>query len=622
MRHAADVTSPANAPSVAGAASAVDAAVLDAERLAAVERSGLLDSAKQDSWDGLTALAARLLKAPMAFLTVVDAERSFWLATCGVDTSAPGSRQNQVSESFCQYVIADRAPFAVGDAAAHERTACNPSVAVMGVRAWAGFPVLDADGHALGSFCVMDVVPRAWSVDDLATLEVLAQAAASQIALFAAVRAEARVQAELDIAQQAELRARARLEQLANVTLGLLAADSVDAVTDIVVNQALPVLGVDGGAVLVRDDDRFRLAVSSRLHERVQVIYGDLPLDSPLPACHVGRTGEPLVLPNRTAGLAFLPEMEQVYADTERSSWAFLPLRLMDRILGSLSVAWKHERDSIPADELELIAAFAAQCTQALERIRASADQRTVSAQLERLSESLQRSLLTAPTMRSDSMTVAVRYLPAVQVAQIGGDWHDVHPAGTATLVSVGDVAGHDRNAAAGMAQLRNLLRGLAVHSEASPADLLRDLDLAMGRLELDLLATALVGRVESDPSATDSGGVRLRWSSAGHLPPMIRFADGTVTVLDDDSDPMLGVVPGRERSEHLTELPAGSALLLYTDGLVERRDESITVGLERLADAFAKVGEGGVEQTCDRLLEQMLPQAPDDDVALLVLQP
>lgn len=92
LRHAVDVNSHVNALSAAAASSAVEAAVLDAGRLAAVERSGLLDSAEQDSWDGLTALAVRLLKAPMAFLTVVDAERSFWLATCGVNTSPPGSR--------------------------------------------------------------------------------------------------------------------------------------------------------------------------------------------------------------------------------------------------------------------------------------------------------------------------------------------------------------------------------------------------------------------------------------------------------------------------------------------------------------------------------------------------
>jgi serine phosphatase RsbU (regulator of sigma subunit) len=614
------VTPPPDAVRPAGTPS-VEAAVYDPARLAAVARSGLLEAAKQDSWNRLTSLAARLLRAPMAFLTVVDDQTSRWLSSCGIDVSGVADPGGPVAGSFCQYVIADRAPFAVADASTHPRTGRNPAVTEMGVRAWAGFPVVDADGHALGSFCVMDVVAREWSDDDLRTLGVLAQAASSQISLFAAVRAEAHSQAELLVSQQAGNRAQTRLDQLAGVTLGLLAADSLDALTDIIISRALPVLGVDGGAVVVREDDRFRLAVSGRLHERVQAIYGELPLDSPLPACHVSRTGETLVLANREAGLAFHPVLEQVYDDTERPSWAFLPLRLGDDVLGALAVAWKEERDSIPADELELIAAFAAQCTQALARIRANAEQQAVAAQLQRLSETLQRSLLTQPPADSTAMTVAVRYQPALESAQVGGDWYDVHPAGSGTLVSVGDVAGHDRNAAAGMAALRNLLRGLAVHSDDSPAELLRDLDRAMDRLGLDLLATALVGRIEPDPDPA-SRALRLRWSSAGHLPPLVRLADGTVSVLEDDSDPMLGITPDQRRTERVTELPEGSLLLLCTDGLCERRGESISAGLSRLATVLADVGDGDVETVSDRLLTRMLPQAPEDDVALLVLRP
>ncbi len=600
----------------------VDAAVHEPERLAAVARSGLVEVAQQDSWDGLTTLASRLLGAPMAFLTVVDAETSSWLSTCGVDTSGMDRPGGPVAGSFCQYVIADRASFAVSDASVHPRTRDNPAVTDMGVRAWAGFPVVDTDGQPLGSFCVMDLVARTWSDEDLDTLGVLAQAASSQIALLAAVRAEARSQSELRVAQQAEGRAQSRLDQLASVTLALLSANSLEALTEIIISRALPVLGVDGGAVVVRDNDHFRLAVSGRLHTRVQAIYGELPLDSPLPACHVARTGERLVLANRKAGLAFHPVMEQVYADTERPSWAFLPLSLGDAVLGALAVAWTDERDSVPADELELIAAFAAQCTQALARIRADLEQRTVAEQLQRLSETLQRSLLTQPTPGSGAMTVAVRYLPAIRFAQVGGDWYDVHPAGSSTLVSVGDVAGHDRNAAAGMAALRNVLRGLAVHSDAGPAELLRNLDLAVDRLDLDLLATALAGRVEPHPHAGQGRALQLRWASAGHPPPLVRLADGTVQVLDDESDPLLGVAPDLTRTERVTDLPEGSLLLLYTDGLLERRGESISAGLARLAAVLADVGDGDVEQVSDRLLTDMLPDAPEDDVALLVLRP
>ncbi|MCW2606356.1 MAG: putative sensor protein [Frankiales bacterium] len=600
---------------------AVDA-VREPGRLAAVADSGLLDLAQQDSWDALTALASRLLQAPMAFLTVVDEATSSWLSTCGVDTSGAERPGGPVASSFCQYVIADRAPFAVSDASIHPRTRDNPAVTETGVRAWAGFPLVDRDGHALGSFCVMDSVARSWSDDDLTTLGVLARAASSQVSLFGAVRAEARGQAELRASQQAEVRAQARLDQLAGVTLGLLAASSLSALTDIIITEALPVLGVDGGAVLVREGDGFRLAASGRLHERVQSIYGELPLDSPLPACHVARTGETLVLANREAGLAFHPVLEQVYADTERPSWAFLPLRLGDTVLGSLAVAWAEERDQVPEDEIALVAVFAAQCTQALARIRADEQQRAVAVQLQRLSETLQRSLLSQPAQGTTDMTVAVRYLPSIESAQVGGDWYDVHPAGSSTLVSVGDVAGHDRNAAAGMAALRNVLRGLAVHSDASPADLLRDLDRAVDRLDLDLLATALAGRVEPHPDPDRHRALQLRWASAGHLPPLVRLADGTVRVLDDESDPLLGVAPDRPRTERLTELPEGSLLLLYTDGLVERRGESISAGLARLAEVLSQVGGGDVEQVSDLLLARMLPQAPDDDVALLVLRP
>jgi GAF domain-containing protein len=618
VRQTADVTSRGGAPGAGPHPDGVEPAVHDADRLAAVSRSGLLSTARQDGWDSLTALAARLLGAPMAFLTVVDDERSAWLATCGVDTSADERPGGPVRGSFCQYVIADRAPFVVSDASRHPRTRDNPAVTEMGVRAWAGFPVLDADGHALGSFCVMDVEPRTWSEDDIATLGVLAQAASSQISLVAAFRAEAAAHGELDRAQRGETQARARLEQLADVTLRLLAADTLTDLTDIIIGQSLSVLGVEGGAVVVREDDHFRLAASGQLPDSVQAIYGTLALDSPLPVCHVGRTGELLVLANRDVGLAFHPILEQVYRDTERFSWAFFPLRLGDDVLGTLAVAWLEDRPEVPPDELELIAAFAAQCTQALARIRANEARQVLVEQMQRFSETIQRSLLTQPAPAA-GVNVAVRYLPAQEAEQVGGDWYDVHPAGGGTVISVGDVAGHDQNAAAGMAALRNILRGLAVHSDAGPAALLRHLDSAMERLDLDLFATALVARVVSGTTGAGAG-LRVRWSNAGHLPPMVRHPDGTVEVLEREADPFLGITAGRIRDEHTVDLPEGSLLLLYTDGLCERRGESLVVGLDRLARTLSEAA-GDLEQVSDLLLDRMLPGPPEDDVVTLLLR-
>ena len=594
--------------------------MFDPARLQAVRETGLLDAATRDAWQGLTALAARLLHAPMAFLTLVDDERSFWLSTEGIDRSV--ATENPVEESFCQYVIADRAPLFIDDATADQRVCANPSVTGMGVRAWAGFPVMDADGQPLGSFCVMDVVPRVWSEQDISILEVLAQAASAQIAVVAAVRAEQAAREDLQVLRQAERAAEQRLDQLATVTLQLVSASDLAELTEIIVDRALPVLGADGGAVLVDDGDHLTLMVSARLDEQVQVTYGRLPVDSPLPACHVARTGQVLTLPNRAAGLAFLPEMSQVYEVTQRRSWAFAPLRIGGRLIGSLSVCWVQDREQIPADELNLIEAFAAQCATALDRIRTEQDKRAAALHTQRLSEALQRSLLTQPASPTD-MSIAVRYLPAVRSAQVGGDWHDAHDNGLGSLlVSVGDVAGHESNSAAAMAQIRNLLRGLAVDNDDSPAVLLSRLDRAMDRFGLDTLATALLGRIDASASDRRRGLVRLRWSSAGHLPPLLRLPAGSVRILSIDSDPMLGISPDTERVERVIELPYGSTLLLYTDGLVERRDESITDGLQRLADALHRHGHLPLEELCDALLSDVHPDDPDDDTALLVLRP
>jgi serine phosphatase RsbU (regulator of sigma subunit) len=280
------------------------------------------------------------------------------------------------------------------------------------------------------------------------------------------------------------------------------------------------------------------------------------------------------------------------------------------------------EREEIPEDELDLIDAFAAQCAASLDRIRGQQAQQAAMLHTQRLSEALQRSLLTQPTPPAE-VQIAVRYLPAVQSAQIGGDWHDAHDNGLGSLlISVGDVAGHESNSAAAMAQIRNLLRGLAVDSDDSPAVLLSRLDQAMSRFGLDTLATALLGRVDTSASDRRRGRVRLRWSSAGHLPPLLRLPDGAVRVLSLDSDLMLGIDPDTERVERVTELPFGSTLLLFTDGLVERREESIGAGLDRLAAALSRHGGLDLEALCDAVLADVLPPGADDDTALLALRP
>jgi serine phosphatase RsbU (regulator of sigma subunit) len=426
---------------------------------------------------------------------------------------------------------------------------------------------------------------------------------------------------ELREAQEARDVTARRLASLGEVALALTAAESVEDLERIVVGRGLAVLGADGGAVVTRSvDGGWRLTLSAALGEDVQLAYGALPYDSPLPACWTARSGQRLLLPTVTSGLAFDPGMASVYSDTGRQGWAFLPLRVRGQRLGSLAVSWAEEH-SLTREELDLLDGFAAQCAQALQRIQSAAAQRDAVLVIQRMSEALQRSLLSKPST-PPGVQVAVRYHPAAHEAQVGGDWYDAFTTTSgSTLVVVGDIAGHDREAAAAMGQVRNLLRGMAYDSPDSPAVLLTRLDRALAGLELDTLATAVVGRLEQGSGDSDEGVWRFRWSNAGHLPPLLRHPDGRVEVLEAKADLLLGLDPDTSRSEGLVELAAGSTAVLYTDGLVERRGASLDEGISRLAEVLADHSSTDLQVLAEELLAATDAQSNEDDIALLVLR-
>ncbi|MGY1595040.1 SpoIIE family protein phosphatase [Geodermatophilus sp. SYSU D00708] len=236
-----------------------------------------------------------------------------------------------------------------------------------------------------------------------------------------------------------------------------------------------------------------------------------------------------------------------------------------------------------------------------------------------RAAETLQRSHLTDPPA-SALLDVAVRYVPATSVSQVGGDWYDVfeQPDGSTMLV-IGDVVGHDTAAAADMAQLRGLLRGIAFDNAEGPCAVLARLDSAVAGLHLGALATVLVGRLTPDPA---SGGARLRWCSAGHLPPLVVGPDGAARALTPPrAGLLLGVDPTARREESETLLEPGSTLLLYTDGLVERRDQVFDDGVARLREELAALRERPVDEVCDEVVARLLPHGAEDDVALVAVR-
>jgi PAS domain S-box-containing protein len=304
-------------------------------------------------------------------------------------------------------------------------------------------------------------------------------------------------------------------------------------------------------------------------------------------------------------------------AELAPDSFTVLPLRGRGRTVGLLTLFNGADRGPLPAADLQTARDLAGRAGLALDSARLYRQQRE-------LAEGLQRSLLTAP-VEPDHMQIAVRYSPAAEAAQVGGDWYDAFlQRDGATVLVIGDVVGHDTAAAAAMGQMRTMLRTLAVHTGAGPAAVLRGVDAVMATLDAGVTATAVVARLEQTPDELARGLTRLRWSNAGHPPPLVIGPDGVVDVLGgQDGDLRLGIDPDGERCEPEVELPWGSTLLLFTDGLVERRGQSIDDGLQQLRAILREpaVRHLTLDDLCDEVLSRMLPDRREDDVALVAMR-
>jgi PAS domain S-box-containing protein len=261
---------------------------------------------------------------------------------------------------------------------------------------------------------------------------------------------------------------------------------------------------------------------------------------------------------------------------------------------------------SFAPEERALAIAFAAQTTLALERLRHAEAQRDVA-------HVLQQSLLAGALPVDDRFEIAALYNPAGEQLEVGGDWYDTFslPGGTVAIV-VGDVVGRGLIAASAMGQLRSATRALA-GAGLGPASVLAHLDTFVAQIRAAEYAT--LAYAEIDP---DSG--RTRFASAGHPPPVLLDApDAPRLFMGGRSMPLGVVVPGLVRGQAELTLGPRAGMLLYTDGLVERRGETIDDGLERLLGAAAASRAAGPSALVDELAAALLAgRSVDDDVCLL----
>jgi serine phosphatase RsbU (regulator of sigma subunit)/CheY-like chemotaxis protein/anti-sigma regulatory factor (Ser/Thr protein kinase) len=298
---------------------------------------------------------------------------------------------------------------------------------------------------------------------------------------------------------------------------------------------------------------------------------------------------------------------DEATGDEATAGLLAVPLLAAGELLGLLLLGADDEH-RFDAGDLELLTLAGDRMAIAIDHVQRFADGR-------QLVERLQRSLLPGRLPRHPRLELAARYQPGGLAPQIGGDWYDALELDrNRTALMIGDVVGHGIRAATTMSELRNGLRAFAVEGH-SPGEALHQLDRVVhATFGSGMIATVLFLIIDAA-----SGTVTL--ARAGHPPPALRGADGSVRFLDTGNTLPLGVDDRIAPGEAEYPFVPGETLLLFTDGLIERRRESISVGLDRLGEAFAGAPEG-VEEICDHVLtETVSEQGSHDDVALLAVR-
>ncbi|MFE9773780.1 SpoIIE family protein phosphatase [Streptomyces sp. NPDC005931] len=296
--------------------------------------------------------------------------------------------------------------------------------------------------------------------------------------------------------------------------------------------------------------------------------------------------------------------------DMGTNSAVVAPLRAPRKIIGALTVARSGRERPFTENELPLV-------DDLVRAIALGVDNARLYQETRNIAERLQRSLL--PVLPEiPHLELAARYAASSTTAQVGGDWYDsfVLPSGDTALV-IGDVTGHNLDAAIAMSQLRSMLRGIAVDRQEPPETVLRRLDMANHSLHREATATCIYGLIKGP----EDGPWDLVHSSAGHLPPLLVSEDGRTRFLEDGAGLLLGMDPDMARPRARDAVPARSTVLLYTDGLIERRHESLSRAMERLSRHAAELSREPLNVFCDELLIGLGADS-EDDIAVLAVRP
>jgi hypothetical protein len=421
------------------------------------------------------------------------------------------------------------------------------------------------------------------------------------------------------------LRRNARLARLERARLGVVLHVSSrfdanldpDAALREIAAAAVPTFADHCVIDLLDDDGGFRRIVAADLDPTTTRFAANLERYAPTadqsthPSWRVVQTGEPVLISSvddeQRVAVAQAPEHLEIVRMLNRQSLLFVPIRANGHVLGTMTLAQRatsgrrFTKHDIPVGvELGVRAGSALQNAFTHGRLRDAFVE-------------VQRQLLPRRFPHFEGLRHGTRYVPAGAASEVGGDWYAIVPIDAERVgLAIGDAVGKGPAASAAMARTRFALLGLA-HRGAQPAEVLRELNELLFKIRVSDMLTVVYGILDVR---------RRRWTEAraGHLPTLLRYQDGETRVLDSKPGVPLAVVADPRYTQEEHELPPGSAVILYTDGLVERRGETLDLGIARLRSRVREL-HTDLDQACAAITGDLVGDVPADDIALLIAQ-
>lgn len=569
----------------------------DVEVSPVTERLGL-GTEPDESMDCFASLAAYLLEAPVV-ITLAEQDRHVLAGLVGLGEPWSTSRQVPLPPTKDPGAPstdeADQDPFA--SVARVART--------LGAVSWIGVPLVDMEGTLLGFILAIDTVTRTWGDREIDALRDLAHVCEAELILRLLVEENGRTRLQDQRAYERSRLLMRTAEELAGATDVALVRRSAKAL----ISLDLSTVQVE---LMLVEGDLLRRVVDSEDPLEVEAAYAECALDSDWPEAHAARTGTIVEVPDEEAIAKLSREVRARFTRMGLAGAVFLPVPVGRDPVGVLVLGWDvpHRMEVV---ERALLASLAEYTARAVERV-SYVNRRVQAAHL------MQKAMLTE-IPRIEGLEIEALYRPADGGATVGGDWYDVYPliddeSGT-LAITIGDITGHNLQAAIFMGQVRTMLRQADLdHPDYGPARILSAFEHA--NRVLDLGASGTMVHAHLRPC---SEGWLLTWTNAGHIRPLVASPDGDVEELTEHGLLFHPDFPALSRLDHRRLLEPGSTLLMFTDGLVEHRGLEMDVFIARTKRVLAAGSDSPLPELLRRIVEENVVGTGEDDIALLAVR-